>query len=594
MATYPSPTLQNLTVNGIATLTDVSSAAATITGGTIDGTPIGATTPASVHATTINSTGAATLASVSTASATLTGGTVDGVMIGGTTPDAIHATTLSASGTVSGAGFTTLLSPYSTSATLAGTAVGDGAYLIGYQLNATGSVARTVESALNTPIIDAKNFGVDPSSTDNAPGINAAIAYAASLGGGEIALPAGTLKVASTISITATGITLRGAGSGVSHDGGTNASPSTTLFWQGTTGTVVDVRTPNSTTIAMQSYMGVRDLAIDGDAAANTGLSFTSVRGPIAQRIYVANCITQQYLFTTYARSGYAEATDTQLGIIEDCTFRCVDSAAVQSAHGFTLTSASPNAAGANTSFNQFKYCGGHVYNGNAWNMLDADNNTFIGCSALPVNTGLGLLLGGVDDNYFWGFSCGGSGKISIKGTASGYAVNPANNTFYNSDETNNTQYPTLDANCYVQWHGAIHGSQKLRATTGIFSGSTARTSADLANLGNATLLIDNGSQDHVVITDGTNTFGVAIDGNGYLRFINLAGGGSYYFSGALRFTGGTAAPTSGTWQTADLVWNTAPSVLGTSGSQYIIDHWRCVASGTPGTWVACRTLTGT
>ena len=134
MATYPSPTLQNLTVNGTATLTDVSSAAATITGGTIDGTPRGVTTPAAIHATTINSTGTATLASVSSPSATLTGGTVDGVTIGGITPEAVHATDLSSSGTVSGAGFNV----FATNANLAGTTTGEGAYMVGF---GSGTVA---------------------------------------------------------------------------------------------------------------------------------------------------------------------------------------------------------------------------------------------------------------------------------------------------------------------------------------------------------------------------------------------------------------------------------------------------------------------
>lgn len=54
-----------------------------------------------------------------------------------------------------------------------------------------------------------------------------------------------------------------------------------------------------------------------------------------------------------------------------------------------------------------------------------------------------------------------------------------------------------------------------------------------------------------------------------------------------------TAAPTAGTWAQGDFVPNSAPVEAGTAGSKYVIDGWRCVASGTPGTWVQRRSLTG-
>lgn len=58
-------------------------------------------------------------------------------------------------------------------------------------------------------------------------------------------------------------------------------------------------------------------------------------------------------------------------------------------------------------------------------------------------------------------------------------------------------------------------------------------------------------------------------------------------------YTALTAVPSTGTWAKGDFVLNSAPSELGTAGSKYIIHGWRCVASGTPGTWVQCRYLTG-
>lgn len=54
-----------------------------------------------------------------------------------------------------------------------------------------------------------------------------------------------------------------------------------------------------------------------------------------------------------------------------------------------------------------------------------------------------------------------------------------------------------------------------------------------------------------------------------------------------------TSVPTSGTWAQGDFVKNKTPSELGAASSKYVIHGWQCVVSGTPGTWVQCRFLTG-
>lgn len=61
----------------------------------------------------------------------------------------------------------------------------------------------------------------------------------------------------------------------------------------------------------------------------------------------------------------------------------------------------------------------------------------------------------------------------------------------------------------------------------------------------------------------------------------------------AALYTAPTAAPTSGTWMQGDSVRNTAPVELGAASSKYIIWGWTCIVSGTPGTWVQNRFLTG-
>lgn len=59
------------------------------------------------------------------------------------------------------------------------------------------------------------------------------------------------------------------------------------------------------------------------------------------------------------------------------------------------------------------------------------------------------------------------------------------------------------------------------------------------------------------------------------------------------KYAATTAAPTTGSWVQGDEVTNSAPTELGTGGSKYFIDGWKCVVSGTPGTWVQKRCLTG-
>ena len=58
-------------------------------------------------------------------------------------------------------------------------------------------------------------------------------------------------------------------------------------------------------------------------------------------------------------------------------------------------------------------------------------------------------------------------------------------------------------------------------------------------------------------------------------------------------YQAGSSAPTTGTFAHGDFVANNTPTELGTAGSKYVIDGWKCINGGTPGTWVQCRYLTG-
>ena len=53
------------------------------------------------------------------------------------------------------------------------------------------------------------------------------------------------------------------------------------------------------------------------------------------------------------------------------------------------------------------------------------------------------------------------------------------------------------------------------------------------------------------------------------------------------------SVPTAGSHKHGDFVRNSAPTEAGSAGSKYVVFGWLCVASGTPGTFVQARFLTG-
>jgi len=53
------------------------------------------------------------------------------------------------------------------------------------------------------------------------------------------------------------------------------------------------------------------------------------------------------------------------------------------------------------------------------------------------------------------------------------------------------------------------------------------------------------------------------------------------------------SAPVSGSYAQGDFIRNSTPTELGSAGSKYVVFGFLCVASGSPGTFLSCRFLTG-
>jgi hypothetical protein len=58
-------------------------------------------------------------------------------------------------------------------------------------------------------------------------------------------------------------------------------------------------------------------------------------------------------------------------------------------------------------------------------------------------------------------------------------------------------------------------------------------------------------------------------------------------------FNAAAAPPTTGSNAQGDQLRNSAPIEEGAALSKYVVTGWICVNSGTPGTWLQLRNLTG-
>jgi hypothetical protein len=470
-----------------------------------------------------------------------------------------------------------------------GLAASSGAALVGFLQSGTGTVARTLQSKERDAVSLYDFAGADPTGgTDSYAAFASAITYLASINGGKLILPPGTFKLMTPIVISSSNIVIEGSGGDGIHDGGSGATPATILRWGGASNTtsVITFLTPSSASNSKRNSIGLSKVAIDCNGLISGGLTLQSVSGGTFNNICVYNPTYAAYLIKNYVAGSLADVSDSQQHVFTNCMFRCIDLAASAGACGFILTSDIPRASGANTSFNVFNLCFGQIKNGTAYLIQDGDNNLFYSCRAAIVGTGKSLEIYGCDCNHFFDFSS--SGPIRIYGIASGMALNPVANSFYIADTGNGTTYPTMDTGCRVAWVTDSGVEIKARMTNVAFAQDvgSALTESDLVT--NETLRIRNGSNNHVVLTDGATRWGINTDGSGSFRIIRISGTGILELGGVgvdfrllgSRNTSGGTAPTTGTWVRSDRCVNWLPAV----GSP---KAWTCTLGGTPGTWVS-------
>lgn len=126
--------------------------------------------------------------------------------------------------------------------------------------------------------------------------------------------------------------------------------------------------------------------------------------------------------------------------------------------------------------------------------------------------------------------------------------------------------------------------------TTGTISGVTATLTSgnDYATFTAGSVAERNRIHAGCYITIGAASYLEVLDVVGDTIYLHATWGGATQTAQAVSFatpffrleqTGGSAAPTTGTWSVGDVAWN-ASAATGPIG-------WKCTVAGTPGTWVA-------
>lgn len=134
------------------------------------------------------------------------------------------------------------------------------------------------------------------------------------------------------------------------------------------------------------------------------------------------------------------------------------------------------------------------------------------------------------------------------------------------------------------QFTGSKMGSYSTIFSTGAFSGIIISGNNFSAASNTYDLVVDTGNR--IIVENNVFDKGFSID-PGVGRCLigsNINGTNAKYI---------TSAPTFGTWNQGDYVPNLLPKELGATGNKYVVQGWRCVATGSPGSWVEVRTFTG-
>lgn len=391
--------------------------------------------------------------------------------------------------------------------------------------------------------IAGRDYGIAADgTTDDAPEINAIMAALAERGGGILELPAGNISVGSTLDNKYPRVMVVGAGNDYFSDSGTSPSPNPrygTRILPTFAGTVLKHRTPYVPTSIKFSGGGFARMMVDGNGVATRLLEVDTINNG-QYDLFLLDCVGTE---AAYFKCGISNVDITGSADIQRAKIRLMirqlGSGAPQSCKGVVFDGSSGysgTGSFANVSFNDAELVIQHL-NGDALEIISGDNNN-ISLVAFRGGggTGRGVLCRGVagtarpvggDSNVFTKLSCAGS--IYAEGTSDVGVTAAIFNVIDNLDTGNGTPEPTTGTGSRWFVRRLLNGvhSDFVHSGPAVLGSSVAGALAQRALVGSESLRVANTSSAHSVWTDGTNTWGVAIDGaTGDFRFNRTAGSG--------------------------------------------------------------------
>lgn len=412
-----------------------------------------------------------------------------------------------------------------------------GAGLIQWLPSGTGAVVRSLSSKLKERI-NVKDYGaVGDGVHDDTSAINAALAYAGSIGGGDVLMDAGTYKITGTIDNKYPYVRLIGIGAAGPHDSGTPTGR--TVVKGAFAGTSAKIRTPYAAeqgvaVAATYKYTGAAILGIvfDGGGVGTKALEVDSValvEVDVHATGYVGTTVYEVKAGVTGTNLG--EACDVQYSRL---VFRArqIDTVAERSSHIVTLSGSSNANVSLNRGPNYGIVVSGQHYDGDVLRGISADNNDISVVGYRPGGAGRLVYAKGPTASIPTGFESNrlvflsGQGATYAEGTGDVGVTGAIRNHIAALDTANSTPTPT--AGTGSRWTtttstGLVIGGVGAQ-TTIADTVASATTQSTLAT--SESLRVYNSSASHMILTDGTNTWGINVDGGNGLRIIRVAGTG--------------------------------------------------------------------
>lgn len=342
------------------------------------------------------------------------------------------------------------------------------------------------------------------------------------------------VDLSATLSITASNITLVGAGADIAHDVGTaNALARARFNWTGAPGgTMVEFTSTAGASAQKQNGGGVKGIAFVANGAARC-ISVKSWNGAVFEGCYFHNPTSWGIDFDVISGS-LGEGKDTQYNLVRRCWSRHVES----ETGGLVRFGGD---ASANASFNRVEDAACQFLDGNAYQFDNSDNNLLIGVSFFRAS-------GGTGNAFVFNGSNDSSGRVArsnvvmhprgnssvpsvCRGTSS-FTYPSIDNVMLEIDADNSMAVPTFEAGAKGRWtktDGSFGGyAGGINSIGGAFGNDATSLARAVAALGTSSLYIDNGSDAHMALGDGTNRWGLNIvSASGNLRLARAAGSGS-------------------------------------------------------------------